>query len=192
MKSRGLVLNKSIFLLTDADYEENKTHSEQGPYYCSNGYGRAFHREVVDEHLHACLIAGIKISGINAEVAPCQWEYQIGPVTGIKAGDHLLASRWLLERIAEKYELSVCWDPKPFKNLNGSGCHTNFSTKTMREKCGFDEIIRGIEMLRDSHVEHMCVYGKGNELRMTGQHESSSYKLFSFDIKNPVDRGCIS
>jgi len=182
-------IEQEYFLLTDLDIKLLKEETKQGMYYCSSGYGKAFHREIAEEHLQACLIAGVKISGINAEVAPCQWEYQIGPLEGIKAGDHLLISRWLLERISEKYEVSVCWDPKPFKNINGSGCHTNFSTKKMRDDGGIDEIIKGIEKLRDSHVEHMCLYGKGNRLRMTGTHESSNYNIFSFDIKKPVDRG---
>lgn len=29
--------------------------------------------------------AGIKISGTNAEVMPAQWEYQVGPCTGIES-----------------------------------------------------------------------------------------------------------
>ena len=59
----------------------------------------------------------------------------------------------------------------------------------MREKGGLEVILSGIKKLRDAHVEHMCVYGKGNELRMTGDHETSSYNLFSFNIKKPVNRG---
>ena len=31
-------------------------------------------------HLDACLSAGLHISGINAEVMPGQWEFQVGPV----------------------------------------------------------------------------------------------------------------
>ena len=102
---------------------------EQGKYYCSVGMGKAFYRELVEQHLYDCLSAGLKISGVNAEVAPFQWEYQIGPCTGIEAGDELWVSRYLLERLAEKYNVEICYLPKPFKKLNGSGCHTNFSTK---------------------------------------------------------------
>jgi hypothetical protein len=29
--------------------------------------------------------AGIQISGTNAEVMPAQWEYQVGPCTGISS-----------------------------------------------------------------------------------------------------------
>ena len=49
----------------------------QGPYYCSAGSGAAVGREIVESHLKACMYAGINISGVNAEVMPAQWEYQV-------------------------------------------------------------------------------------------------------------------
>ena len=49
----------------------------QGPYYCSAGAGAAVGREIVEAHLKACYYAGINLSGVNAEVMPAQWEYQV-------------------------------------------------------------------------------------------------------------------
>lgn len=57
-----------------------KEGGKQGQYYCSVGYNNAFGRKVVEEHLEACIYAGIQLSGINAEVAPGQWEFQVGAV----------------------------------------------------------------------------------------------------------------
>ena len=79
----------------------------QGPYYCSVGGNVAFGREIADYHYKACLYAGIKISGTNAEVMPGQWEYQVGPCSGLEVGDHLWMSRYLLLKVAEVYELSL-------------------------------------------------------------------------------------
>ncbi len=47
----------------------------QGPYYCGVGTSSAFGRMIADAHYRACLYAGIKVSGINAEVMPGQWEF---------------------------------------------------------------------------------------------------------------------
>ena len=55
----------------------------------------------------ACLYAGVEISGINAEVMPSQWEFQVGPCTGIDMGDHLWMARFLLLRIGEEWGIKV-------------------------------------------------------------------------------------
>jgi glutamine synthetase len=49
----------------------------QGPYYCSVGIKNCVGRDLVEEHLDACLEAGLSITGINAEVMKGQWEYQL-------------------------------------------------------------------------------------------------------------------
>jgi len=59
----------------------------------------------VDAHYKACLYAGIDISGINGEVMPGQWEFQVGPTVGISAGDQVWVARYILEvrRAAETW-----------------------------------------------------------------------------------------
>lgn len=59
-------------------WPENGYPGPQGPYYCSAGAGYAIGRDLVEAHYKACLFSGINISGVNAEVMPAQWEYQVG------------------------------------------------------------------------------------------------------------------
>ena len=168
-------LNNSIGFLTQ------NIPLTQGEYYCStnnNGY------IIMEEHFQLCQKAKIKIAGINAEVACGQFEFQIGICKGIESGDHLIMARYILEKLCEKYNFIVNYDPKPMgENWNGSGCHINYSDiETRNEKNGLLNIYTKIEKLKYRHFEHMKVYGVDNEKRLTGKHETSSFNTCTYGI----------
>jgi len=166
----------------------------QGPYYCGAGADRVFGRAVPEAHYRASLYAGIPISGINGEVMPGQWEYQVGPCEGISSGDNVWMSRYILDRVCEEFGVIASIHPKPIVkgDWNGAGMHCNVSTLEQRSppvdgKGGLPAIIAAIDKLGARHAEHIAVYGEHNELRLTGKHETASITQFSYGVAN---RGC--
>jgi glutamine synthetase len=167
----------------------------QGPYYTGVGYKNVGNvaREIVEQHIDICLDAGINLEGINAEVAKGQWEFQIFGKGSKNAADQMWVARYIMARLGEKYCVDVEWRCKPLRGAfdapldwNGSGMHSNFSTKHMRE-VGGKEYFEKLMVAFNKHMdEHIAVYGPENHLRLTGLHETQSIDKFTYGL---ADRG---
>lgn len=156
----------------------------QGDYYCSVGAKNAFGRDYLDECLTLLIEMGINVTGMNFEVAPGQAEFQVCEI-GIDAAHALTMVRYILERLGEKHGYYPNYEPKPIKgDWNGSGCHVNFSTQAMRENGGYELIKECMTYLENNHSQDIKLYGKGNEYRLTGKHETSGMDKFTYGVAN--------
>jgi glutamine synthetase len=167
---------------------------QQGTFYCGIGSSNKIERNIMDIFIEKCLYSGVEISGTNQEVAPSQWEYQIGPLEGIESADQMHIARFILESICEQYDIYIDYSPKPLlqyqkendisTHWNGSGAHVNISTNQTREQeKGYDEIIRIIKNMEKDHTNFINYFsGKDNHLRLTGDCETSNPNIFSYSV----------
>ena len=167
-------------------FPEGGFPAPQGFYYCGVGADEVFGRDIVEVHLDACLEAGLSLSGINAEVMPGQWEFQVGPLEPARrlrpAVDRALAAlphrrgvrrrgdarpeagRRRLERRGRAHQLLHEVDAR--RRTTRSSPRAKRSAKKALE-----------------HVEN---YGYGIEDRLTGLHETAPWNEFSYGVS---DRG---
>lgn len=170
----------------------------QKDYYCGNGMSNVNQgREFLDTVTEVLIAWGINVTGYNFEVAPGQMEIQICE-KGIEAADNLIASRFILTRVAEERGWDIVLTPKPeFLNSdkwNGSGCHVNFSTNQIRTINSNDPFSslnitsNLINTMRKNHLKDIDSFGsENNKLRLGGKNEASSYNTFNYGVAN---RGC--
>ena len=171
----NMILQPICFSNKDINIKDN------GDYYCSIGFDNAIGRNIIEDAFINLLYANLNITGLNAEVAPSQWEFQVCDV-GIDAADSLILTRYICNRTFEKYNCVLDLSVKPLESLNGSGCHVNFSTKEMRAENGYNKIKESIDQLNDNHLLHIKNYGSDNIKRLTGFHETSSIEKFTYGI----------
>ena len=118
----------------------------------------------------------------NWEVMPGQAEFQVGATDALTTADHVWLARWILKRTAEP-KVEVSFDPKPAPgDWNGAGMHTNFSTGAMRAPGGMAAIIEACNLIGERRQEHLDEYGHGYEVRLTGHHETCSWREFKYGV----------
>uniref|UniRef100_A0A2K6L4E9 Glutamine synthetase n=1 Tax=Rhinopithecus bieti TaxID=61621 RepID=A0A2K6L4E9_RHIBE len=159
------------------------------PFGWPSNADKAYGMDIVEAHYQACLYAGVKMAGTNAEVIPAQWEFQIRCCEGIMAC-------FILRHVCEDFGVLATFDPKPIPgNWKGTGCHTNFSTKAMWEENGLKYIEEAIEKLSKWHQYHIRTYdpkgGLDKAQHLAGFHETSNINNFSAGVANCSANICI-
>lgn len=56
--------------------------------------------------------------------------------------------------------------------------------QAMREDGGMKHILAAMPKFETNHEKHIAVYGRGNERRLTGRHETASMEHFSYGMVN--------
>ena len=135
------------------------------------------------EMQHECFKMGIPLNTRHREVAPNQ--YECAPYFGIASAqiDENLMVMELMEEIAAKHGLACLLAEKPFKGINGSGKHNNFSlstdaginlfngpqlTKTTGKSDTFPVVMSAVVQAVNEYADlmRMAIAAPGNDFRL--------------------------
>lgn len=166
-------------------FKNPKHPREQGDYYCGVGNQNIIMRKLAEKHYLYCITAGINISGMNAEIAPNQWRFKIGPCPGIQAADELILSRYILTKLSEEFGIDISYKSNPLPSpWNISVLGVNFSTSETRENDGINKLNMYIENLTNKHSELLLVYGNNSDI----SHNKSEHCNVNVCITGKVKR----
>ena len=175
---------EEIYLGIELEFVFQPTYNKygkQGRWYCGyKNHQQMKERKVVQEIVNRCLSIDLPLSGMNAEVAPRQWELQLFASASLAIHDFWIM-KYIIVHTAQEHELEADFSPKPLgKDYNGSGCHINISTPKTRES--IDEIYRILEAAKKTHAKDIPHFGSNNHERLTGSHETSSITEFTYGV----------
>ena len=136
------------YFITQSHRTGGAQQDEESQHYCGVGTRAIILRKLAEKHYEYCLQAGLKISGMTADVAPNQWNFKIGPCSCIDAGDELWVARYILHKLSEEFGVYI-----RFKSASASSTlNTTFSTEESRNKNGLKCIYNYIDRLWKKHA----------------------------------------
>ena len=82
-----------------------------------NKFSFTFGKYIAEAHCKACLFSGVNLKSFNCESSSAEWKFEIGPLDGVEAGDHLWIARYILHRVGEQYGLVVKYENCIIENI---------------------------------------------------------------------------
>jgi glutamine synthetase len=79
------------------------------------------------EILTTLINTGINVEKIHHEVGPGQYEVVLRYGEALKIADNIVVTKYIIQSVAQKYNLAAIFMPKPFSKVNGSGMHLHYS-----------------------------------------------------------------
>ena len=118
-------------------------------------------RSVLEVFLNSCISSGLSIEEFHSIDPKSKWCYSIGGKTSnaIEACDHLILSRFLLQRSAESCGYTVCFD-------SGSSLGVSISTSQMRNHNSLDVIHNAMSTVKDDELIKALVKHPSNPLEV--------------------------
>lgn len=118
--------------------------------------------------------ADFEIEGVHHEVAPGQAELSWQCDNLLRTADRMVLFKYMTAAVVKSFGCHVSFEAKPFKNLNGNGCHTHQSIPAMRGVNGEKVLMAYAEGLVKHYyeLEEVCCCGTTSKDRLVPGFEA--------------------
>lgn len=140
------------FLFKGRDAERRYHETGKFEFLSTGGYyhslpGDAL-RKFIDHAAEVQRAMGFLNEKDHPEVAPSQFEMNYSYTEALIAADQIQLYKLLCRQVAQNYDMTACFLPKPVTGVNGNGMHTNMSISKKGKNTFFDA--KGQDMLSKS------------------------------------------
>lgn len=119
------------FLFRGKDAERRYHETGKFDFISTGGYYHSLPgdelRRFIDTAAEVQRAMGFANEKDHPEVAPSQFEMNYSYTQALLAADQVLLYKLLCRQVAQRYDMSACFLPKPVTGVNGNGMHTNLS-----------------------------------------------------------------
>jgi len=133
--TEGLTLNVANeiegFLFKGRDAERHYYETRRFEFISTGGYYHSLPgdglRRFMDTAAEVQRALGFGNEKDHPEVAPSQFEMNFGYSEALIAADQVQLYKLVCRQVAQRYDMTACFLPKPVTGVNGNGMHTNMS-----------------------------------------------------------------
>ncbi len=137
------------FLFKGRDAERRYPESRQFEFISTGGYYHSLPGDVLRKFIdHAAEVQramGFGNEKDHPEVAPSQFEMNYSYTEAVIASDQVQLYKLLCRQVAQNYDMTASFLPKPVTGVNGNGMHTNLSLARKGKNLFYDA--KGPDML---------------------------------------------
>ena len=185
------------FLFNGRDAERRYHETGKFDFISTGGYyhslpGDAL-RRFIDHAAEVQRAMGFQNEKDHPEVAPSQFEMNYSYTEAVIASDQIQLYKLLCRQVAQNYDMTASFLPKPFTGVNGNGMHTNLSLNRKGKNLFYDA--KGPDMLSKAGWDFVDrILTSANDICLMLNSSVNSYRRLDphFEAPNQIKASAIN
>ncbi len=184
------------FLFKGRDAERRYYETNKFEFISTGGYYHSLPgdtlRQFIDAAAEVQRAMGFKNEKDHPEVAPSQFEMNYSYTNALIGADQIQLYKLLCRQVAQRFDMTASFLPKPVTGVNGNGMHTNMSISNKGKNAFYDE--KGEDMLSASGWDFIQrILSSANDICLILNASVNAYRRLDphFEAPNQIKASAI-